>query len=164
MKSYGYGINSMKNLLSEKIKKYLQNHNVATIAASAGDELWAAAVFYVSEGYEIFFLSSPATRHMRIIDKSPRIALTIQEDYSDWLDIKGIQLEGVVYEIAGEEAERAYKIYAEKFPVVSLLSKAPMAIACAMSKICWYKVVPQRLYFIDNSLGLGHREEINLYC
>lgn len=33
----------------------------------------------------------------------PRVAVTIQEDYSDWLEIKGVQLEGVASEISGAE-------------------------------------------------------------
>jgi hypothetical protein len=29
-----------------------------------------------------------------------------------------------------------------------------------MSKIAWYKVIVERLYLIDNSLGMGHRDEV----
>ena len=27
-------------------------------------------------------------------------------------------------------------------------------------KIAWYEVTPERMFFIDNSVKLGHREEI----
>ena len=94
--------------------------------------------------------------------KSPRVALTVQEDYSDWLKIKGVQLEGTATEISGTEEKHAIKIYGEKFPAVGLMGNAPLSIVSALSRICWYKVIPQRLYFIDNSLGLGHREEVLL--
>jgi hypothetical protein len=43
-----------------------------------------------------------------------------------------------------------------------MLAKAPAAIVKALAKVRWYKVVPQRMYFIDNSVGLGSREEIAL--
>ena len=32
----------------------------------------------------------------------------------------------------------------------------------ALAKVNWYQLQPERLYFIDNSLGLGHRDEIAL--
>jgi uncharacterized protein YhbP (UPF0306 family) len=88
--------------------------------------------------------------------------LTIQEDYSDWLEIKGVQIEGVASEISGAEEEHARRLYGQKFPVVGLLAQAPAAIVKALAKVRWYKVVPQSLYFIDNSLGMGNRDEIKL--
>ncbi len=89
-----------------------------------------------------------------------RVAVTIQEDYADWPQIKGIQLEGVAEPINGPEEEQARKLYGSKFPVVGKLAQAPAAIVQAMAKVRWYKVVPERLYFIDNSVGFGHRDQI----
>lgn len=142
---------------------YLQAHNVATLATSSGDDVWAAAVFYVNEGSTLYFLSSPSSRHCLHLETNPRVAITVQEDYRDWLEIKGIQLEGDALEVTGVEEERARRLYGEKFPVVGLLAQAPAAIVKALAKVRWYKVVPRRLYFIDNSIGLGHRDEIPLH-
>ena len=88
--------------------------------------------------------------------------MTIQEDYSDWLEIKGIQIEGIVTEISGEEEDLARRLYGQKFPVVGLLAQAPAAVVKALAKVRWYRIVPVRLYFIDNSLGLGNRDELKL--
>ena len=90
------------------------------------------------------------------------MAVTIQEDYADWPQIKGVQLEGIASEIAGAEEKQARLLYGQKYPVVGKLAQAPAAIVKAMAKVRWYKVVPQRLYFIDNSAGFGHRDEIVL--
>lgn len=141
---------------------YLQNHHVATLATYGNEGVWAAAVFYVNDGATIFFLSSPESRHSLDLAQNPRVAVTIQEDYADWLEIKGIQIEGVASEISGAEEEHARKLYGQKFPVVGMLAQAPAAIVKALAKVRWYKIVPQRLYFIDNSLGLGSREEVEL--
>lgn len=73
-----------------------------------------------------------------------------------------MQIEGIASEITGAEEEHARRLYGQKFPVVGLLAKAPAAIVKALAKVRWYKVVPHRMYFIDNSLGLGSREEIDL--
>ncbi len=141
---------------------YLQKHNVATLASGADGDIWAAAVFYVNDGSVLYFLSSPTSRHCQNLAKNPRVALTIQEDYCDWPDIKGVQLEGVATEISGKEEEHARRLYGAKFPLVGLLGKAPAAIVKALAKVRWYKVVPHQLYFIDNALGLGHRDDIPL--
>lgn len=152
----------MSNSLRKKTLAYLADHNVMTLATSGPEGLWAAAVFYVNDGFTLYFLSAPTTRHSQNIAAQPKIAATIQEDYKDWPEIKGIQLEGKAQQIKGREQAAAIVRYGQKFPIVGNLTKAPAEIARAMSKIGWYKVVPERLYFIDNSLGLGHRDEVVL--
>jgi uncharacterized protein len=152
----------MEKELRARVQEYLRDHQVATLATSSGDDLWAAAVFYVSDGYTLYFLSSPTSRHCMNLAQSPHVAVTIQEDYSDWLEIKGVQLEGVACEVFGEKEERARRLYGMKFPVVGKLGQAPASIVKALAGVRWYQVVPHRLYFIDNSLGLGHRDQIDL--
>lgn len=147
--------------MNQKVQAYLQEHHVATLA-TADQTVWAAAVFYVNDGYTFYFLSSPASRHCGNLARNPRVALTVQEDYADWPDIKGVQLEGIASEIGGDEEDFARRLYGRKFPVVGKLAQAPAAIVKAMAKVRWYKVVPTRAYFIDNSAGFGHREEIDL--
>jgi uncharacterized protein YhbP (UPF0306 family) len=152
----------MKTGPLKRVQRYLRNHHVATLATCGREGPWAAAVFYVNEGNTLFFLSSPNSRHCLNIVQHPQVAATIQEDYSDWLEIKGVQIEGIATEISGEEEDLARKLYGQKFPVVGMLAQAPAAIIKALAKVRWYKIVPQRLFFIDNSLGLGNRDEIEL--
>ena len=152
----------MKTSLNERVQGYLRDHQVATLATHGGEDLWAAAVFYVNAGYTLYFLSSPSSRHCLNLVENPRVAVTIQEDYADWLEIKGIQIEGLVSELSGAEEGLARRLYGQKFPIVGKLAQAPAAIVKALAKVRWYKVVPQRLYFIDNAIGLGHRDEVDL--
>ena len=144
------------------VLNYLRDHQVATLATCSNEGPWAAAIFYVNEGFTLFFLSSPTSRHCISLAQNPRIAVTIHEDYADWLEIKGVQIEGVACEISGAEEEKARRLYGKKFPVVGKLAQAPAAIVKALAKVRWYKVVPHRLYFVDNAAGLGHRDEIIL--
>lgn len=152
----------MKISLRARVQGYLQQHHVATLATGGSEGIWAAAVFYVSDGTTLYFLSSPTSRHCQNLAHSARVAVTIQQDYADWPDIKGVQIEGVAGEIKGAEEDRARKLYGQKFAVVGKLAQAPAVIVKAMAKVRWYKVVPQRLYFIDNSAGFGHRDEVDL--
>lgn len=152
----------MKESLRARVQDYLREHHVATLASSGSEGIWAAAVFYVNDGYTLYFLSSPTSRHCRNLAYEPGVAVTIQEDCADWQDIKGVQIEGVAAEIAGPEEEHARKLYGQKFAVVGKLAQAPAAIVKAMAKVRWYKVIPQRFYFIDNSAGFGQRDEVEL--
>jgi len=148
--------------LQEKTLAYLREHNVMTLATSGPQGLWAAAVFYVNDGFTLYFLSAPASRHSLNVDAQPIVSAAIQEDYRDWRAIKGVQLEGEASRIEGAERAGAIARYGLKFPIVANVAQAPAEIVKAMSRIAWYKVVPARLYFIDNSVGLGHRDEVPL--
>lgn len=151
----------MPKALPPHVADYLAGHNVMTLATLGADGPWAAAVFYAWDAGSLIFLSSPDSRHGRNLAADPRCAATVQEDYGDWAAIKGIQLEGRVRRLEGDEARRAQQAYAEKFPLVSPLAKVPPAIAAALARIAWFRLEPARLHFIDNSKGFGHRDEID---
>ena len=46
--------------------------------------------------------------------------------------------------------------------MVGKIALAPAAIVKALAKVRWYRVTPRRLFYIDNALGFGHREEVDL--
>lgn len=150
----------MTDALRRRVLDYLREHRVMTLATRGDAGPWAAAVFYVNDGFTLYCLSRPATRHCTELARHPRVAATIQEDYSDWPQIRGVQLEGLACELDGDEASHARRLYGEKFPIVGRLAQAPAAIVDAFAKIRWYRVSPDRLYFVDNSLGFGHRDEV----
>jgi len=151
----------MPHALPGTVAEYLDRHHVMTLATVGTDGPWAAAVFYVGEGETLYFLSSPSSRHCRNLALDPRCAATIHDDVGDWVKIKGVQLEGLAHEIGGEEELRARQRYGEKFPVVGRLATAPAAIVEALAKVRWYRLQAERMHFIDNSLGFGHREQIH---
>jgi uncharacterized protein YhbP (UPF0306 family) len=130
-----------------------------TLATNGPEGPWAAAVFYVNEEFEFYFLSAGHTRHSQNIAVNSRAAATIQEDYKDWPSIKGIQLEGVVRRLQAEERRQARSLYEEKYPFIK---NATSQIRLGLARVNWYQLSPSRLYFIDNSKGLGHRDEIPL--
>lgn len=152
----------MADGLCAQVQQYLREHRVMTLASHGSEGVWAAAVFYANDGFSIYFLSSPSSRHCRNLTGNPRVSATVHEDYADWREIKGVQMEGIAAVLAGEEEERARQLYGAKYPVVGQLQQAPAAIVAALAKIRWYKFIPQRLYFTDNAAGFGHRDEIDL--
>ncbi|MDY6972964.1 MAG: pyridoxamine 5'-phosphate oxidase family protein [Thermodesulfobacteriota bacterium] len=149
------------------ILDYMQGHNTVSLATEKDGAPHAATVFFVNIGFELYFLSSPSSRHGENFSRNPRVSATINEDYSNWLLIKGIQLEGRVESIGGIlENGRIARVYVKKFPAVAdfLLSpkKLGEAIAQKVAKVRFHKLTPTRMYFLNNELGFGHREELIL--
>ena len=142
-----------------RARDYLRDHHVMTLATHGPEGVWAAAVFYANEGFRLYFLSAGHTRHAQNIAAAPRVAATIQEDYADWTAIQGIQLEGTVWLLAGKERETALALYAKKY---SFLNQPIAVVEAALMRVNWYCLSPERLYFVDNSRGFGHRDEIEL--
>lgn len=132
-----------------------------SLATSGPEGPWSAAVFYASDGLTLYFLSAPGSRHSRDIEASGRAAATIHGEIADWREIRGLQLEGAVARITGIERAAALARYGLKFPLVAQLSSAPREIAAAMARVEWYRLTPRRIRLVDNTLGFGHREELD---
>jgi uncharacterized protein len=144
--------------LPDAVAAYLRDHHVMTLATCGADGPWAAAVFYAHEGTALYFLSAPTTRHARNLAQDVCCAATIHDDLADWRAVRGVQLEGRVQRLEGEDARAAQRLYGAKFPLVADLGRAPLAIAAAFDKVAWYRLAAERLHFIDNRRGFGHRE------
>lgn len=140
---------------------YLASHHVMTLATTGPAGPWAAAVFYVNDGFTLTFLSSPGTRHATDLAANRRCGAAIHEDYSDWTTIKGIQLEGVVRQLTGTDRLSAIARYAKKFDIVRP-DRAPELIKAALDRVAWYELVPDHCYLIDNAAGFGKRVEVAL--
>lgn len=145
--------------LRARVLQYLAEHQVMSLATATANDIWSAAVFYVNQDFDFFFLSAGHTRHAQNMQLNPRVAATIQEDYRDWPQIKGVQMEGEVELLAGAARQLALALYQEKY---AFLQGAGAQVQTALARVNWYRLSVRRLYFIDNSRGLGHRDEVDL--
>lgn len=148
--------------------QYLADHNTVSVATLGSDGPWAASVFYVNIGLTLYYLSEPKTRHIQNILMTPTIAATINEDYKDWQQIKGIQMVATCAEVRGKrELARALAAYVRKYPFVARFL-APgqllrgMQVAGRPLDVRLYRVRPTRLLYLDNERGFSNREEIPL--
>jgi uncharacterized protein len=140
--------------------EYLASHSVMTLATQGLDGPWAAALFYVNVGFNLYFLSLPSSRHAGQFAARKTVAATVQEDCAEWRSIKGIQLEGVVDILSGSAEASAIQLYAAKFPFASGGYGTAPEIAAALAKVRWYLLSGVRAYFIDNEAGFGRRRQV----
>ena len=155
----------MADNLRQQVVDYLKGHNTMTLATCVTDVPWAATVFFASDDLKLYFFSAPESRHCQNLAANQRVAVTIQEDYKDWRQIKGIQLEGRVELVDGVLAKaKAMAVYAIKYPEVIKLFTDPKSgvFHKAFLKVKFYRVVPEKLFFIDNEQGFGKRQELLL--
>lgn len=154
--------------LRDLVLAYLAAHNTVSLATVGPEGPWAATVFYVNVGTDLYFLSEPKTRHCQNIRATGRVAGTINEDYRDWQEIKGIQLEGRAEEVTNPlEIMRALGAYLDKYPFVrQFLSPGKLLegvrIAGKTFDIRLWRLRPERLYYLDNARGFSNRQELPL--
>jgi len=155
----------MAEELKQQILDYLRAHNTMTLATCAGNVPWAATVFYASDELSLYFFSAPESRHCQNLEVNSRVAVTIQEDYRDWREIKGLQLEGngALVDSVIEKA-KALAVYARKYPEVIKLFTDPGSgvFHRAFLKVKFYRVTPEQVFFIDNAQGFGKRRQLLL--
>jgi uncharacterized protein YhbP (UPF0306 family) len=148
--------------LRRTVQAYLSAHNVLSLATYGVDGPWAASVFYVHREWTFYFLSGIDSRHSRNISAHSRVSATINPDYADWRQICGVQLEGEAALLTNPaEVARCFRAYRRKYPFVDR-QQAPAELAQALRSVRLYRLVPERLLFVDNSRGLGHREAVEM--
>ena len=158
------------NQLRDEVLRYLSAHHSMTLATTANGHPWAAAVFYVhDERLNLYFLSDDKTRHCRELQRQPLVAATVNDDPDDWHKIKGIQVEGHARKVNSPiEKTKALTLYLGKFPFVKGFISSPLAMLSRVAisgkafPVDVYKVVPDRVFYLDNEKGFSHREELVL--
>ena len=151
--------------LQKTILDYLSSHHAMSLATVDNGMPHAAAVFYINIGFALYFLSSTASRHGIHFLQNPHVSATINEDYASWRQIKGIQMEGVVRSVGSiRENGKIALAFIKKFPDAAHFFNSPQLIGEAIfrkvegAKI--YKLAPDRILFINNEEGFGHRDEL----
>ncbi len=149
--------------LEEQVLQYLRDHHTMTLATVGPEGPWAAGLFYVNDEFNLYWLSDPRARHSRNIAFDSHVAVTIHEDYWDWRHIQGIQMEGFAEQLGPlAEVGRPKELYLAKYSFLRDSLQLSPALAQAIQTTRVYRFAPMRLYFIDNTKGFGHREELSL--
>jgi uncharacterized protein YhbP (UPF0306 family) len=139
---------------------FLAGRHVMTLATCGPDGPWAAPVFYVSEEFDLHFVSSPRSRH--ILDAGAEVAAAVYEETGDWLAIRGLQICGALAPVPDADVPRVRALYERRFPFVIARTPATDLLRAAFKRVRWYRMRCRRLRMVDNARGFGFRQELDL--
>jgi uncharacterized protein YhbP (UPF0306 family) len=144
----------------------LAERYVLALATNGPEGLWVASVYFAGDLAELYFLSSPNSRHGRNLAANRIVAAAINEDEHDWRAIRGIQLEGECQPVrAPADYLRAWRAYLTKFPFVRELFRRDRrgegSMAGKLLRTQMYRLQVQRLFYLDNRRGFGQRVEVS---
>ena len=148
--------------LETRIREFLASHHVMTLATSADGEVHAASLMYATDDFDLYWVSDPKSRHSRELELNPRVAVTIAPDYTDFAHIRGLQIRGQAKRLAGLEAMQASARMLGRYGFLQALASGPAALKLAFERSGFYRFSPEKITLIDNSLGFGHKETLEL--
>jgi uncharacterized protein (TIGR02284 family) len=140
----------------------VDSHHTLTLATVGDGGPWASSVSYVHDAFTFYFVSDPRSRHASNILSDARVSATINDDFAEWTDIRGVQLEGRG-EIVSDLTARI-DIFAKvlsRFPFLHTIEGDPEDVA-AESSYAAFKITPSRLWLVDHDRGQHARFEIDL--
>lgn len=148
-----------------KVLDYLRDHHVLSLATVGPDGPAAASLFYAcDDALNLYFLSDPASQHCVNLEANPRVAVTVHGDQDDWREIQGAQLWGTAGQVTDpDELRHALVAYTARFPFVGEMMRSPDALSpglvSRLRAARFYRITPQRVRWIDNTVGFAHKEE-----
>ena len=155
--------------LTKKALELLHSQHIMTLATCDGKKAWAAPVYYVLNSKAFYFFSNPESRHIKNSLGGHFVSAEVHEPSSGWSDIKGVQMEGRIEEGGFDLASTsAYALFIGRFTFIHEMGKAPLSPMLSLSaleasfKVSWYKFMPEKVYYLDNSIRFGYREEAEL--
>jgi uncharacterized protein YhbP (UPF0306 family) len=137
-----------------RISDYLKNHRKMTLATVTLDgRPLAHTVEYASDGATVFFGTLRTTRKAQNIAKNSHVSYAVDEDYDDWLQIRGVQIEGRASILTEpKDIKHAMDLLIGKFPALADFPRNPDTI--------FVKIEPTADFFLDYRKEFAHRDEV----
>ncbi len=147
--------------LAGRIATFLDAHHVMSLATYGPRGSHAANLFYARDGLSLFWVSDRQSTHSRNIAINPQVSATIAPDYSDFDEVRGVQIFGEAHQFSdAAERDAVRALLATRYPTLQRLSDRPM-IEQAYSFAEAYRLVPNRIIMIDNRRGFGHKDTLD---
>lgn len=129
--------------LDNKIISFIKKMNLLTICVSENNEPYCASCFYAFNENEnkIIIAGSSTSKHIKIAQKNPTVAINIALDTKIIAKIRGVQINA---EFSNGD-ENARRFYLKKYPLARML-----IFEIFVLDIKWVK-------YTDNTLGFGKK-------
>jgi PPOX class probable F420-dependent enzyme len=149
----------VKTQLKRLILRLLKTHRVLTLATLRADG-WpqATTVTYANDALTIYVIVSVHSQKARNIRHDARVSLTVDHDYDDWNEIRGLSMAATAALIEDEdERMRAAGLLAKKFPEI-----AAMGVEEMLAETAVLKIRPKLISVLDYSKGFGHTDLVSV--
>jgi uncharacterized protein YhbP (UPF0306 family) len=142
------------------VRAFLAGHSTLVLATAGMEDgrPQAAALFFASDAaLNLYWISSPDSRHSINLADWDDVAAVVFEPTWEWAQLRGVQIEGRAQVVADND-ERGYALalYEAKFAFAS----EEFEELIEQSTI--YVLRPRWLRWLDNGQGFGYRQEFLL--
>jgi len=146
---------------SEEIEaslELLSSHSVLSLATLHEGRPHAASLMYANQGFVLFWVSDPKTRHCRALADDARATVTVAGQYEDFTQIRGLQMAGVAARVDdAEESEHALALLAERYAFFRHFRKGPRLLRTRLAAATVYRFQAETVTLIDNTQGFGYK-------
>ena len=102
--------------MPESAFDYLNSHSLLFLAtASSSGDVHVAPMFYATEGKAIFFSAPDGSKTAENLKQNSKAALAVADPPADWNKARGLQIEGTVTELGGDDEANAGALFKAKF-------------------------------------------------
>jgi nitroimidazol reductase NimA-like FMN-containing flavoprotein (pyridoxamine 5'-phosphate oxidase superfamily) len=145
----------MDKLNEEFILDILNHGKDLTLATIRPDGYpQATTVSYANDGLTIYVGVGKNSQKLKNIRNNNKVSLTINEEYQDWNDIKGISLGGIATVLSdGDQIQRAAECMIKRFSQLLDWTKSNQN-----DDIALLKIEPHVISVLDYRKGFGHTE------
>ena len=148
----------MSEKLHAELNVFLSHHRAVTLAYNDADGVGACGLWYVyDDDINLYFLTSPVTRHGRALLNGGDVAFTIHRDEQDWHAIQGLQGKGRCGPLPPAQTPRIWRLYVQRYPFVLQQFKD---IDAALKNTLFWVIKPTWMRLIDNTKGFGYKQGI----
>src|SRR5688572_28168644 len=102
--------------MPESAFEYLNSHSLLFLATASGGSVHVAPMFYATEGKSIFFSAPDQSQTASNLKSNPAAAVAVAEAPENWGKARGLQIEGTVSELNGDDEAAAGALFQAKFP------------------------------------------------
>lgn len=145
----------------------IDSQSTMALATAAGGKAWVAPVYYVYYQGAFYFFSAPDSRHIQESMASRSASAAIYPFVASWRDIRGVQMSGRIEKVRpGLKAVRALRAYIEKYPFTKEFFNPGQELDlegfAKRFRVRLYRFDPELVYYLDNKIEFGFREEVRL--
>ena len=153
--------------LNAKALDLIDRQSTMALATARGDLAWAAPVYYVFHNKAFYFFSDPQSQHIREALDSKQASAAIYPYADTWKGIKGIQMSGRIHPVGtGITAIKALRAYIAKYAFTKEFFEPGQVLDMEnfvkRFKVRLYRLEPDLIFYLDNQIKFGFREEIVL--